>query len=399
MHFLRRLPVSAVGWHRAGAILFTLVVCGCQNLPRPTWSTSTTTVTQASGGARTESQRSRTGRSRDSAVVARAIPPDDEPLETPLNRPAFAGQEFLRMRSPVAERCSAGQPFATGLSSLIADEDPGDGLQDYEPTTVFESNAGHLARRYGDEPAPCDPDEDSQECCANAPISFRQDMRDLWPSLRDDTVSLFTWKNALVLGIAAGGAVAMRDNLDQRVRYETLEHPLRWGEGSEVLRQFGEYSYQVPVLAGGYVASLWVEDDTFHEFMKATISAYSLTSITTVAIKGITNTTRPSDGFEGGHYGFPSFHTASTFSIAAVIDEYYGWQAALPAYVLAGLVGWSRIDQREHDLSDVVFGSVLGLVIGHTVGAAHLDRHDGLRVGPYYEPQNRATGVAVEKRF
>ena len=231
------------------------------------------------------------------------------------------------------------------------------------------------------------------------PISFRDDIKDLPAMFWNDAKSIATWQNAIVLGAAVGGALVIRDDLDQKVRYETAEHPLRWGQGSVAFRQFGEYSVQVPVLAGVYAFSLWAEDDRLHEFSKAAFSAYGLTALSTVAIKGVTNTSRPTTQFQNGHYGFPSYHAASTFTIAAVIEEYYGWQAGLPAYAVAGLVGWSRIDQREHDLSDVLFGSVLGFVIGKTVAAAHLDRQADMKITPYYDAQNRATGVSLEKRY
>lgn len=256
----------------------------------------------------------------------------------------------------------------------------------------------------GDAPLRGDPEDSAglfseDEICEQSTISSKDDALGLPSMLWNDTLSLFTWKNALVLGAAAGGAVAVRDNLDQPVRRETAEHPLRWGEGSKVLRQFGEYSYQVPVLAGVYGLSLWLEDERLHEFSKAVISAYAINAIATVAIKGVTNTQRPTDQFENGHYGFPSYHASSTFAIAAVADEYYGWPVGLPCYCLAGLVGWSRIDQREHDLSDVLFGSVLGFVIGKTIAAAHLERNASITVLPYYDPVYRASGVTFEKRF
>jgi membrane-associated phospholipid phosphatase len=230
-------------------------------------------------------------------------------------------------------------------------------------------------------------------------ISFKDDIKELPWMLWNDGRSIVTWQNAVVLGAAAGGAVIIRDDLDQKVRYETAEHTLRWGQGSVVLRQFGEYAYQVPVLAGVYAVSLWTEADHLHEFSKAVLSAYGLTAFSTVAIKGVTNTSRPTTQFENGHYGFPSYHAASAFTIAAVVEEYYGWQVGLPVYVLAGLVGWSRIDQREHDLSDVLFGSVLGFVIGKSVACAHLERRANLKITPYYDTQNRAAAVLLEKRF
>jgi hypothetical protein len=230
-------------------------------------------------------------------------------------------------------------------------------------------------------------------------ISFRDDLRQIPSMLWNDNLALYTWPNAIIIGAAAGGAVAIRDNLDHRVRDETAEHPLRWGQGSVVLRQFGEFAYQLPVMTGVYALSVWCEDDKLHEFSKTAFSAYGLSAMYTVAIKGVTNTSRPTNEFQHGHYGFPSYHSSSTFCLAAVIDEYYGWQAGIPAYVLAGLVGWSRIDQREHDLSDVVFGSILGFVIGKTVACAHLEQYSGFRVTPTYDPASGTAGVTVDTRF
>ena len=93
------------------------------------------------------------------------------------------------------------------------------------------------------------------------------------------------------------------------------------------------------------------------------MSSLGLTTAATFAIKGIADTDRPTDAVSGGRYGFPSYHTSSSFALAAVADEYYGKSVGLPAYGLATLVGWSRIDGRDHDLSDIVFGTALGFIM------------------------------------
>src|SRR5262249_54962718 len=123
-------------------------------------------------------------------------------------------------------------------------------------------------------------------CIEPPPICFWDDFKGIPRMLWDDNCALYNWPNAIVLGIGAGAAVAIRDNWDQPDREETVENRLRWGEGSEVLRQFGEFSYQLPVLFSVYGLSLWCEDDQLHEFSKAALSAYGLSGMYTVPIKG-----------------------------------------------------------------------------------------------------------------
>ena len=231
-------------------------------------------------------------------------------------------------------------------------------------------------------------------------FTLQDDLRDCWPDLQSDLRSLFVWENALILGIGTGVSLGLREEADGEVRAWTASSPDRWGTGSQVLRQFGEFQWQVPTLLLGYTYSLWRQDEPLHDFFRSTISAYSLTSATTVAIKGIADTQRPSNDFEDGRFGFPSFHASSCFCIAANVETWYGWGAGLPAYALAGLVGWSRIDQREHDLSDVVFGSILGYTIGKSVALSRLSAAESRwRVNPWFDANHEAPGVSFDLRY
>lgn len=230
-------------------------------------------------------------------------------------------------------------------------------------------------------------------------IQVLDDIPDIATALWEDTIAVVSSRNAAILGVAAGGAIALRESVDGEVRAYTAEHPLRWGTGSRVLRQFGEFSYQIPAIAGIYGLSVWTQDEYTHEFSKSLISAYAISSLSTVALKGITDTQRPTDTFQNGRFGFPSFHASSTFAIAAVIDEYFGPWASLPAYALGGMVGWSRIDQREHDLSDVLFGAILGFTVGKTVAAQHVERAGRTSVLPFYESANHSAGFILNTSF
>jgi membrane-associated phospholipid phosphatase len=54
-----------------------------------------------------------------------------------------------------------------------------------------------------------------------------------------------------------------------------------------------------------------------------------------------------------------------------VLAEHYGWKVGVPAYAVAGFIGWTRVRDQQHWLSDVVFGSALGIIAGHTVTLGH----------------------------
>ena len=234
---------------------------------------------------------------------------------------------------------------------------------------------------------------------ADGTLSLRNDLQHLWPALHDDVLSIVTWKNAVILGAGVGGAIAIRQDTDRQVREDTAAHPDRWGAATPTLGYLGEYYVQIPVLAAFYGYTLWDQNVPLHDFSCALNSSFGIAAVSTLAIKGIANTNRPSTDVSGGHYGFPSYHTSTGFAMAATVEEYCGWQWGLPAYALAGMVGWSRIDGREHDLSDVVFGAVLGYVIGKSVAAAHLTSDSKFQINPYYDPQQQAAGVVLEAPF
>ena len=227
------------------------------------------------------------------------------------------------------------------------------------------------------------------------PYSFRDDLHGFVPMLKHDAHGMVNVNNALLLSAALAGSVAMRDDLDEEVRREVAQHPERWGTASNVLGRLGEVQYQVPVLLAVYGYSLREQDAELHELSASLISAYTLTGLTTTVIKGVSNTERPSKEWNDGNFGFPSFHVASSMSIAAVLDEYYGPKVGLPAIALAGLIGWSRIDERDHDLSDVVFGAAVGYLIGKSVAGQHRTGDGRVHVLPWTHPTEGTPGLQL----
>jgi len=225
----------------------------------------------------------------------------------------------------------------------------------------------------------------------------------VWETVRSDAGCLATRDNMIWVAAALAGSLGVRAAWDDDVRQYTARHAAsheaRYGDLHDALDASGQPSIQWGVLVALHEFAELNDDERVAQCSGAAMSSLGLTTAATFAIKGIADTDRPSDGVSGGGYGFPSYHTSSSFAMAAVADQYYGKTVGLPAYGLAALVGWSRIDGRDHDLSDVVFGAALGYAIGKSVSARHLNRDCGVRLLPYIEAPEAVSGLSIETRF
>ena len=96
---------------------------------------------------------------------------------------------------------------------------------------------------------------------------------------------------------------------------------------------------------------------------------------------------------EVGSSGFPSLHSAAAWSIASVVARRYpGWLSVAGVYTAAAAVSAGRIVGREHFPSDVVAGSLLGLLVGRFVSrppvaeGASPSEHSAAPEGAAYVP-------------
>ncbi len=89
--------------------------------------------------------------------------------------------------------------------------------------------------------------------------------------------------------------------------------------------------------------------------------SYSTTIAITYSLKYLVHKQRPEGRYRFD--SFPSGHTASAFSGASFIQRRYGWKYGWPAYVLAGIVGISRMEGPDgyHDIIDVAAGAAIGI--------------------------------------
>lgn len=54
-----------------------------------------------------------------------------------------------------------------------------------------------------------------------------------------------------------------------------------------------------------------------------------------------------------------------------MIERHFGYRASWPMFLIAGYVSASRLTDNRHYLSDVLFGSALGIASGWTVVGRH----------------------------
>ncbi len=89
--------------------------------------------------------------------------------------------------------------------------------------------------------------------------------------------------------------------------------------------------------------------------------SYGSAMVLTHSLKYLIHKQRPEG--RDRYDAFPSGHTASAFSGASFIQKRYGWKYGWPAYVLAALVGVSRMEGPDgyHDIWDVIAGASVGV--------------------------------------
>lgn len=92
--------------------------------------------------------------------------------------------------------------------------------------------------------------------------------------------------------------------------------------------------------------------------LKQGVFAGATTLGVTYALKYIVKKDRPD---HSDRHSFPSMHTSVSFTAASFIQRRYGWKWGIPAYLLSGYVGWSRVYGKKHDWWDVAAGAAIGI--------------------------------------
>jgi hypothetical protein len=165
----------------------------------------------------------------------------------------------------------------------------------------------------------------------------------------------------LVSFIAGGTAAGAATFLDQDVRNSFQGNTMNWGDALET---GAGPIWSTVLVAGMFTAGQLSHHSRFRAMTYDMLDAAVVNFAYTELIKVAARRERPNGQ---DNQSFPSGHTSNSFALAAVAERHYGWKIGVPAYLLAGLVGASRLEQDKHYLSDVVAGATLGYIVGRTV--------------------------------
>jgi membrane-associated phospholipid phosphatase len=170
--------------------------------------------------------------------------------------------------------------------------------------------------------------------------------------------------------VAVAGIVVASGFLDATVQDYTQDHRTETKDDiASIFRHMGQPEVYATVGLGTILTGLLASDDEITRAGGRITASLVTAGASTGIIKYVVGRKRPNsttdpDEFEpfSGNASFPSGHTALAFALAAsVSNEVHFWPAQLGLYSAATLTGWSRINDNQHWLSDVMGGAAVGI--------------------------------------
>jgi membrane-associated phospholipid phosphatase len=215
-----------------------------------------------------------------------------------------------------------------------------------------------------------------------------------------------TW--TLAVGLGTSALIASDEETSSWVKQggnlAAVSHAISWGGTGYV--------------TGGTAAAFYLAGRATHNYKAretGILAAQALidAGIVTEALKLATQRERPNSGDGDGHFwaggsSFPSGHSTAIWSLATVVSYEYKDKPLIKygAFAAAAAVSASRYTGREHFLSDIFVGSLIGWSAGRYVFKEYHEEDPGLtpakkitnlipQFTPYYNGRSRTYGGSL----
>ena len=206
-------------------------------------------------------------------------------------------------------------------------------------------------------------------------------------------------------------SVATAYHLDRRVWEANSDTTIgQTHRVADAIAKLGDLRYLAPALLAGFaIGKASSQPGLAAASLRIGVSTLGA-GATSLVVKAATGRARPNDApgnpgdFEPFHgdASFPSGHTTVAFAFAAALDEetesrWVPWVA----YPAAAAVGWARIVQDQHWLSDVVAGAALGYWTGHQIDSRLQWRSNQhrLKASPLVDVASKHGRLGVQVKF
>ncbi len=218
--------------------------------------------------------------------------------------------------------------------------------------------------------------------------------------IEDSKYTFLRTDNITALLLAGGASIAMHNTYaDDNIRGNCRRHRVFSGFADESFNVIGSPVSHFSATAVWYALAAENQDELDKKRALTMMTALSINGAVTFGLKVIRDNETPN----GKNWAWPSGHTSSSFTVASVLDEFYGPKVGIPAYILASVVAYRMMDAGDHWASDCVFGATLGWVVGHSVAGKYKRLEiAGFEVLPYMAPtknDNAAMGISLVKQF
>lgn len=196
------------------------------------------------------------------------------------------------------------------------------------------------------------------------------------------TKNTFLGWNLAILGAGAGGVIALSQTGADNDIQEDVNGVL--GDFADIGNIGGSAFTLAGIALSTYAMGIISKNKSVVETGRALIEAEIITAVMTSVIKVSVGRERPDGSGNRFSSSFPSGHVSGSFALASTIDSMYGHYVGIPLYLFAGYVGFSRMSDNKHFLSDVIFGAALGTAIGRGVAKIHKNEYNSkFHIVPY----------------
>ncbi len=187
------------------------------------------------------------------------------------------------------------------------------------------------------------------------------------PATVDDHPTVIRWYHGLLFA----GVIAALSPADETIRDNFQSHRTSTKDDvARALRHFGQPEVYATVALGTVATGLIAGNSKITRAGARISSGIALGGVVSSLLKLSVGRRRPfssEDQYTFGPFSkvdasWPSGHTMTAFALATgVSDEVHSLPVSIALYTVATGVGWSRMNDNKHWLTDVVSGAAIGI--------------------------------------